>query len=53
MGDLLGNLLLSILAIILPPVAALIKVFITHLNESLFFFLSNIYLGWMYNTFLD
>ncbi|UJR08109.1 hypothetical protein I4U23_012386 [Adineta vaga] len=26
MGDLVGNLLLSILAIILPPVAAIIKV---------------------------
>jgi hypothetical protein len=27
MGDLLGNILLSILAFLLPPVAALIKVF--------------------------
>jgi len=33
MGDLLGNLLLSILAIILPPVAALLKVFNFYLNE--------------------
>jgi hypothetical protein len=39
MGDLLGNILLSILAILLPPVAALIKVFNSnfYLNKSFSF----------------
>ena len=48
---LVEKLLLSILAIILPPAAALIIVYffqIKGLKKLLY-----IYLGWLYDTFLD
>ena len=48
MGDLLGNLLLSILAIFLPPVAAIIKVNIASLRSS-----SANLSGRMYDALLD
>ena len=47
MGDLLGNLLLTILAILLPPVAAIIKVgCTTHFWINLLLTL----LGWLPGT---
>ena len=50
MGDFLGNILLSILAILLPPVAALIKVNESSLNTFQLIFID---LGGMHNSFLD
>lgn len=53
MGDLLGNILLSILAILLPPIAAIIKVY-SFLNEIIYkekFF--SVYLGRLYIPFFS
>lgn len=50
MGEIVTQILLSILAILLPPIAAFIKVYIYFKLNS---YIKNIYLGWMYNTFLD
>ena len=55
MSGLGGKILLSILAILLPPVAALIVV--SYISFKLKLFLKKnylvVYIGWLYDTFLD
>lgn len=50
MGDLIGNLLLSILAIILPPVAAIIKVCLRSVS---FASVIDVRVGRMHHALLD